>query len=152
MVGRLVEEEDVGLAQKNLGQFDAHAPAARKLARGAAEVGAAEAQALERAVDLGLVVLAAEEHVAVVEVGEALHLGKLFHECQIAFALIVSTFCQFLIHPVKTFLQLGVVSESLARFFPDGGVVLQFHHLGQVANGGALWHSHGACGGLLQSA
>ncbi len=43
VVGGLVEEQHVGMAQQNLGQLDTHAPTARKLAGGAVKVGALKA-------------------------------------------------------------------------------------------------------------
>ena len=58
VVGRLVEQQQVRLAQQQLGQRDAHLPAARKLVGGAGHVRLVEAQAEEHAVRLAFDVVA----------------------------------------------------------------------------------------------
>ncbi len=70
MVGRLVEQEDRRTSQQQLGQLDAHAPAARKLAGGAREVRTTESQTQQRALDVGFAGVAAEDAIAVVGVVE----------------------------------------------------------------------------------
>ena len=59
MVGRLVEQEQLRLAQEQLGQGDAHLPAAGKLAAVAVEVGRGEAEAAEDHLRAALEVVAA---------------------------------------------------------------------------------------------
>ena len=54
VVGRLVEQQQVGVLQQYLCQLYAHTPSARELARGAVEVVAMEAKSGEGFVDLGL--------------------------------------------------------------------------------------------------
>ena len=58
VVGRLVEQQQVRLAQEQLGQRDAHLPAARELVGGARHVRLVEAQAEEHAVRLAFNVVA----------------------------------------------------------------------------------------------
>ena len=146
MVGRLVEQEYVGTAQQNLCQLDTHAPTARELARGTVEVCAQEAQTCQRTLYLGLIVVAAHHHEAVVL------LRKLLHKCGIRFALVIGTLCQLAVKVVNTCLHLCHVRESLARLLLHGGVVLQNHHLWQVAYSGVVGYCHLAICRFLQSA
>ena len=129
VVGRFVEQQHVGAAQQELCQFDAHAPAAGKLARGAVEVGAAEAEALQRALHFGTVVNAAHELEAFVLVGE------LFHELQIFLAFIVGAPQELLVEVVEMLLHLIDVVERLFGFFDYGVLVGNHHHLRQIAHG-----------------
>ena len=56
VVGGLVEQDEVGLLQQNLGQLDAHAPSAAEVAGWTGEVLANEAQAEQDLLHLGIVV------------------------------------------------------------------------------------------------
>ena len=146
VVGRLVEQEHVGLLQENLGELDAHAPATGELARGAVEVAALEAQTGEGALEGGFVVVAAEHHVAVVLESE------LLDQLGIALALVVGAVGHLLLQPLDALFHAGGVDEGFAGLFDDGGVVGEFHHLGQIAYGGVVGDGYGARGGLLLSA
>ena len=85
VVGGLVQQQYVGAAEQKLGQLDTHAPSPRKLACGAVEVRTAEAQALERALYLGLIVGASHHQETVVLVREAVD------ELLIVLAFVVGT-------------------------------------------------------------
>ena len=146
MVGRLVEQQHVGFLQQYLGQLYTHAPTARKLAGGALKVGALKSQSGQRALYLGLVVLGAHHHVALV-LG-----GVLLYQLQVALALVVGALGQLLVHLVQSLLHAGVVGKCLLCLLAHGGVVLQYHHLWQVAYLGVAGHADVACSGFLQSA
>ena len=146
VVGRLVEQEHVGLLQENLGELDAHAPATGELARGAVEVAALEAQTGEGALEGGFVVVSAEHHVAVVLESE------LLDQLGIALALVVGAVGHFLLQPLDALLHAGGVDEGFAGLFDDGGVVGEFHHLRQIAYGGVVGDGYSARGGFLLSA
>ena len=79
-------------------------------------------------------------------------LGELLHQLGIAFALIVSAVGHLLLHLVEASLHLGIVGESLSGFLLHGGIILQFHHLWQVADGGFVRDSHHAIRRFLQAA
>ena len=68
MVGRFVQQEDRGASQQQFGQLDAHAPAARELGGGAAEIRPLETQSQQRLFDVGVARLAAEDVVVILRV------------------------------------------------------------------------------------
>ena len=65
VVGRLVQQENRGPAQQQFRQLDAHAPAARKFARGTLEVAALESQAEQRLLDVRFAGIAAQDVIMV---------------------------------------------------------------------------------------
>ena len=85
MVGRLIEQQYVGMPQQYLGQLNSHSPSARELFGGAVEIGPLKAQTCQRALYFGLIVVAAEQQIAVVL------LCKLLDELLIFLALVVGT-------------------------------------------------------------
>ena len=138
MVGRLVEKKHIGFLQQYLSQLDTHTPSTRELTGRTVEVLAGEAQTCKRALYLCLIVLAAHHHVAF------MLLGKLLYQLGIRLALIVGTVGHLLLHLVETCLHLCVMSKGLAGFLLHGGVVLQLHHLWQIAYRCLVGHSHNA--------
>ena len=75
--------------------------------------------------------------------------GIFLYQGQIAFALIVSTFCQFLVHTVQTLFHLRDVSKCLLGFFTNGGIVLKVHDLRQIADPAVIGDAHRSCCRLL---
>ena len=146
MVGRLIEQQHIRLLQQNLGQLDAHAPSSGELTGRSLEILAGETESAQGSLYLSLVVFAAHHHVALVL------LGELLHQLGIAFALIVSAVGHLLLHLVEACLHLGIVGESLSGFLLHGGIILQFHHLWQVADGGFVRDSHHTIRRFLQAA
>ncbi len=144
VIGRLVQQQHVGMAQQQLGKLDAHTPAARKLAGGPVEVRPAEAQALQSALRLCAEVGAAHHQEALVLAGEALYQLLIF------FAFVVGAFGQFAVHPLDVCLQLEDVFEGEFGFFHHGAPVAEHHHLRKVTDGTFAGHSHHAAGRLLQ--
>ena len=71
VVGGLVEQEDVGLAQQDLGEFDAHVPALGEGFRGTAEYAVEEAEAAQGPSGLDFRGFAVAHFEAVVQAGEA---------------------------------------------------------------------------------
>ena len=145
VVGRLVQQQYVRAAEQQLGQLDAHAPSTRKLACGAVEVRTAEAQALERALYLGLIVGASHHQKAVVLVREAVD------ELLIVLTLVVGTVGQFLVHALDVGLHLEDVFEGQLGFLHHRPLVAQHHHLRQVADGTFTWDGYHTRRGVLQS-
>ena len=128
MVGGLVEQQHVGLLQQDLRQFYTHAPSTRELRGRTIEVCPLKAQAHERALQFCLTALSTHHHVALV-------LRSIFlYQCQIALTLIIRALCQFLVHLVKTLLHPRDVGKSLLGLLPHRRVVLQDHHLRQIAD------------------
>ena len=145
VVRRLVQQQHVGTLQQQLGQLDAHAPSAGEFARGAVEVLPREAQAHQRALQLGLVIGAAHHQEAVILVREA------FDEFPVVLALVVGAVGQLLVHAFDVGLHLADVPEGLFRLLQHRAAVRQLHHLGQVADGAFAGHGHRALGRLLQA-
>ena len=145
MVGRLVEQEYVGVAKKNLGKLNTHTPTARKLACGAVEVVASESQTGERTLYLSLVVVATKHKITVVL------LSKFLHKLGVFLALIVGALHELTVELVDTLLQLCGVGKSLTGFLFHSSVVLQNHHLGQIANSCISRNGYIALGGFLYS-
>ena len=145
VVGGFVEQKHVGAAQEELGQLDAHAPATGELAGGPVEVGGGKAQALERALEFGVVVQAAHHVEALALVGEA------FHQLHVGSTFVVGALGQLRVESVDAFLELADVLKSLFGLFAYGVFVAEDHHLGQVADGAVVLERHGASRGLLQA-
>ena len=146
MVGGLVEQQHVGLLQQNLCQLDTHAPATRELAGGTLQVRTLEAQTHQGALQLCLAVVGTQHHIALVLQ------RKLLNQCQIALALVIRALSQLLVQCVDLGFQLRHIRESLLGFLTNGGVVLQYHHLRQVADGGIRRYAHHTLCRLLLSA
>ena len=146
MVGRLVEQHHVGLLQQDLRQFYTHAPTTRELRGGAIEVCPLEAQAHECAFQLCLSALSPHHHVAFVL------RGVLLYQCQIALTLIVCALSQFLVHLVKTLLHPGDVGKGLLGLLSHRRIVLQDHHLRQIADMAVGRYADDTCRRLLLSA
>ena len=146
VVGGLVEEEDVGLAEQYLRQLDAHAPATGELPRGAVEIGALEAQARQRALHLGLILLATHHLEAFLLLGEA---GDELH---VAVALVVGALSHLLLHTAQLSLNLRPTGKGLAGLLQDGGVVGELHDLWQIAYLAVVRDGDGTGGGMKKSA
>ena len=94
MIGRLVEQQHIGLAKQYLGQFDTHAPTTRELAGRPVEIAAQKSKTHQRALQLCLIILCPHHHVALVL------LRKPLYQRQIVIALVVGARCQLGIHAV----------------------------------------------------
>ena len=145
MVGRLIEEEHIRLLEQDFCQLDTHTPSAGELSGRTVEIFTGETQTAQCALYFCLVVFTAHHHIAI------MFLGELLHELGIALALVVGAVGHFLLHLVEARLHLGIVGESLSGFLLYGGIILQFHHLRQIADGGFIRDSHYAGSWLLQS-
>ncbi len=145
VVGRLVEEQDVGFAQQDFGEFDAHAPTAGELACRAVEVLGFEAEARQRAFDFGVAVRVARHGQLLVEVRHFLD------EVAVLLAFVVRAFGQLLVEALHVLLQSDGVGKGLFGLLPYGHAIGEHHHLGQVADGEVLGLVHTAAGRLLQA-
>ena len=143
VVRGLVKQQHIGTAKQNLRQLNAHAPATGELAGRTIEVGAKEAKTHQRAFNLCLIAFAAEHQVAFVLLCEPLN------KSHIVIALVIGAFAKFTFHTVNALFHASSVAEGLARFLLYGGVIGQFHHLRQIANGGVVRNAYHATRRLL---
>ena len=145
VVGRLIEQQHVRMLQEELGQFDAHAPAARELTRGTVEILPGKAQSLQGALQFSLVIHPAHHLQMVVEVGVALH------QLHVVITLVVSSLQHLLVECFQLGLHPMKVGKGLFSLFPHRLPVTQHHDLWQVSHRGLLGHGNASRGGLLQS-
>ena len=78
VVGRLVEQQQVGPARQRASEVEAHAPAAGELGDAALEVGVFEPESREQARGAGLGAVAVERRVALVQLAEARAIVRAF--------------------------------------------------------------------------
>ena len=143
VIGRLVQQEDVGLHQQELGQLDTHAPPTGELAGGTVEVGPPEAQALKRALQLALVIVPAHQ-------GEAIILtGKAVYQFLVGSGLVVRALghLQLKVHQAGS--QLVDMGEGRLCLLAHRAGIGQAHHLGQVTDGTLARQADRAGGGML---
>ena len=146
VVGGLVEEEEVGVAQEQFGQLDAHLPAAAEDGHRAVEVAVLESQAQQHLLGLFLPTAAAKE-------------GQVFGQLVVAFQK-ACIFCTLIVGAIGDFsgeaflLSLEVVegAESGESFLKDGTDGVGHHLLRQVTHGLARRHDEGAALRLLPAA
>ncbi len=143
VVRRLVEQKDRGAPQEELGQLDAHAPAARELARGTAEIAPLEAQAEQRLLDVGLARVAAQQVVAV------LRLVELQEQLRVGFTLVVGALGDLGRQALDLGFEPKHLLERLARLLDERRRVGHAHRLRQVADRAVAVDRHGARRGLL---
>ncbi len=136
VVGGLIEKQHIGMAQQDLGQFNAHAPTAGEFARGTIKVAALKAKAHKRALHLSLIILTTHHHETVMLKSETVHKGH------VVGAVIVGAVGHFLLHAVKAALHLHVIGKSLARLLTHRRVVGDLHYLRKVAYRGVIWYGH----------
>ena len=136
MVGRLVEQQHVGFLQQYLGQFYPHAPAAGKFSRPPLQIGALVSESEQRPFQFALASVGSHHQVPLVLGGVA------FHQLHVLLALIVGTLAQLSLQLLHVGFQVGYVCKGFLGFLADGRVVLQVHHLRQVAYGAAVGYDH----------
>ena len=123
-------------------QLDAHAPAARKLARRPREILALEAQAEQRLLDVGIARLAAEDVVAVLRVVQAVQ------QLLVIGALVVGALGDLAREPPDLGLEAQHLVEGLGRLLDECRRIGHAHHLRQVADRALAVDRHGARRGL----
>ena len=136
MVGRLVEEKQVGLFQQDLGQFYAHLPAVAELAHGACHVFMTEAQSDQNPFRLAFDGVAAKQGQAVVQV---VHPDD---EFLILRAFIVGAFGQFLLHLFQVAFQLVIFVESGKRLIQNRLCTVDILFLGKISDSNALGYDN----------
>ena len=136
MVGRLVKQQHIRFLKQDLRQFDTHSPTARELRGRTFKVCAQESESHQRPFYLRLIVLSPQHHIAFVLSGIFLN------QRQITFALVVRTLRQFLVHLVDARFHLGDVGKGLLSLFTHRCIVLQDHHLRQIAYPTVSRHTH----------
>ena len=136
MVGRLVQQQDVGLLQQQFGQLDTHAPSAAEVAGGAAEVAPLEAKSQQGLFHVFLVV-------GGIDGVELLAQGRhLFDELHVAVALVVGARLQFLVHAVYLGFHLVQVGKGLGGFLEHGASVFRHQVLRQVGHNAVFGHRY----------
>ena len=145
VVGRLVEQKEVGLGQQELGQLDSHTPSPRELARGSGEVLLTESQSDECPFDFRLIVETTHHVEALVLMCEA------FDELKVVVRVVVGASGQLVVHGRQTLLHHLHLREGFLRLLHDRGVVADDHDLREIANRGLLLHGDGTRGGALES-
>ena len=138
MVRRLVQQQQVGFLQQQLGQLDAHAPAARKFGGLAREVAPLEAQSQQDALHVFLVI--GEVHSV-----EFLGNGRdLLDQPHVRLALVVGAGRELLVERRDPPLDFEQVFECPRRLLDERAPVLHLKVLGQVAHFAAPAHGHAA--------
>ena len=143
VVRGLVEQKDRGTPQQQFRQLDAHAPAARELARGASEIRPFEPEAQESLLDIRVAGLAAEDVIMVLRVVQPVQ------ELFVGGALVVGALGDL----ARQGLDLGFEPQHLLEGF--GGLLHErrgvghAHRLRQVADRAVAVERHGARGRLL---
>ena len=146
MVRWLVEQENVGAFQEDFRQFDAHAPTATELSRRAVEIGTGESEPHKGALYFSFIVLATHHQEALV------CLGIFLHQLHVVGALVVGSFRQLSVHLLELLRHLRACLERFPRLIAHSGLVLQLHHLWQIADGGVARCCDSARCGSLHSA
>ena len=78
-------------------------------------------------------------------------MGKPLDKRHIFGRFVVGALGQFVVHTGYLVLQVADMGEGGFGLFDDGALVLQHHHLGQVADGGLARGGNRAACGLLQT-
>ena len=146
VVGRLVEEEEVGLAQEELGQFDAHLPAAAELGHGAGEVAMAESESEEHLLGHLLALVAAEKGDLLGDVVVAVE------EPGVVVGLVVGALGNLVGEPFLESHEVVDAAEGGEGLVDNGAGGVGDHLLGEVADLLAGGDDHGARLGLLPAA
>ena len=143
VIRRLVEQEDRRAAQQQLGQLDAHAPAAAELACRAREVFSLETEPEQRFLDLLLAVLAAEDMEAVRRVVEPVQ------QFLVLGALVVGPLGDLRRQAVDLLFQIEHFGESRLGLGIERRRVGHLHLLGQVSDRALAVTRDAARGGRL---
>ena len=145
MVGGLVEQQHIRLLQQNLRQLDTHAPTTRELASGTFQIRTFKAQTHQGTLQLCLAVLCTHHHIAL------MLQRKLLDQCQITLALVVGTLSQLLVQRIHLGFQLRHIRKGLLSLLTNGGIILQNHHLRQIAYRRIVGNADHATGRFLLS-
>ena len=136
VVRRLVQEQQVGFLQQQLGQLDAHAPAAREFGGLAREVAPLEAQPQQNALHVFLVV--GEVHGI-----ELLGDGRdLLDQPHVRLAFVVGAGRELLVERRDPPLDFEQVFEGPRRLLDERAPVLHLKVLGQIPHFPAFAHGH----------
>ncbi len=125
VIGRFVEQEQVGLRQQQLGQRDAHLPAARERRRRLVVVGGAEPEAPQHRVDLQVDGVAVVEPEAVLQIAVAM-------QHRLVLALGHGGVCQAVLDRLQFPADVQQPLEGERRFFVQRVPLVDQAVLGQV--------------------
>ena len=145
MVGGLVEEQEVGALQQQLGQLHAHLPAAAEHGEGSVEVLLVESEPCEDCRGGLFAAVPAEQGHLLGDVGNA---GD---EALVFGAVVVGACGRFVVEQLQLVLQLVDGGEGREGLVEHRAVAVGYHLLGQVAHRLPRRHDKGARSGLLQS-
>lgn len=142
MVGRLVEEQHVGLLKKEFCELDAHAPAARKLACGTIEIAALKSETEKSLLDILLKV----GHVDGIEF--LAHGGYLLDESHIGVGFIVGAGGEFVVQSLDFCLHGVEMGKSLRSLLKDSVVVFGHEMLRKIAHSAVARHRYRPARGI----
>ena len=133
VVGRLVEQQHVGLLQQQLGQLDTHPPATAEFAGLACEVLALETQPEQRLFDVGVVV-------DLLDRVELLAQGRYpFDQLHVAVRLVIRARLQLFVDRFDLGLHLMQVGECLRRLLKYRASVLGHQMLWKISDYRIFW-------------
>ena len=145
MVGRLVQQKEIGTAQKQLGQLDTHLPAATEHSHRTVKVVVPKPQSQQHLLGR-LATVASTQH------GNVLgDIAVALQESGIVVRLIVGAFGDLGSQPLQLAFHLIQLAESRQRLFNHRAHSVGHHLLRQVAHRLARSHHNGAALGLLPS-
>ena len=79
-------------------------------------------------------------------------LREAFYKRGVVITFVICSVGHFLLHFLQSSLHLRVIGKRLTCFFAHGGVILQLHHLWQIAYGDIIRNGNNATRGLLKTA
>ena len=112
MVGRLVQQQDIRLAEQELGKLDTHAPSPAELGGRPVEILTAKSQADQRPFQLGMVIVSAH-HLEMFR-----QMRDTVYEVLIRFRFIICPLGQLLVQPFYLLFHLMDMLESAFRLLP----------------------------------
>ena len=133
MVGWLIEEDQVGLLQKNLGQLDPHSPSSGKLGGVALKIIPDEAQAQKDFFHFGFVVDFLDG------VKELAKFRYLLDQFVVFVRFVVGTDGQFFVDSVDFGFHPQIRSESLGSLLHHGAVIRSQQMLWQISYHKSFW-------------
>ena len=132
VVGRLVKQQHVWMAQKQFGKFHAHTPAAAELTGGAVKVIAAESQTQQGLLQFCLVIAATHHLVALALTGKAVDKGV------ILLTLVIGTLHHLVVQALYLLLELMYILKGSLGLLTDRACIGQLHNLRQITYGHLL--------------
>ena len=145
MVGRLVQQQDIRLAEQELGKLDTHAPSPAELGGRPVEILTAKSQADQRPFQLGMVVVSTH-HLEMFR-----QMRDTVYEVLIRFRFIICPLDQLLVQPFYLLFHLMDMLEGMFRLFAYRLCIRQLHLLGKITDRRLLRYADRPGGRRLQA-